>query len=206
MKVIVFGATGQTGRLLVEILAQDGHTVTAFARRPDKVDTLDGKIKVYQGDAMDPKAVTKATQDQDAVLATMGTRSLKKNDLQEVFIRNIVTAMRSTNIQRIIELSAWGAGDSYQYSSLAMKLVRSTLLKNLYDDKDRADALLMESNLDYTIVRPGRLLNKRGRRSVHASLDGKGLSQSISRQDVAIFMAEQLKDASWQHKSPIIGY
>jgi uncharacterized protein YbjT (DUF2867 family) len=206
MKIIVFGATGQTGKQLVNILAREGHTLTAFARNHTKVDTFNGKVTAYQGDARDPEAVARAIQGHDTVLTAMGTRSLQKNDLQEVFMRNLIAAMDNANIKRVIELSAWGAGDSYRQSSPAMKLIRKTLLKNLYDDKDLADALLLASDLDYTIVRPGRLTNKPARGDVHASLNGEGLSQSISRQDVAAFMVGQLSDATWVRKSPLIGY
>lgn len=119
---------------------------------------------------------------------------------------NVVKAMNAEGVRRFIGLSAWGAGDSAGQSSLPFKLARNTLLKYVYDDKNRGEAQIIDSDLDYTLVRPGRLTNGPAKGGVRASLVGKGLSRAIAREDVGAFMVEQLGDPTWTRKSPLIGY
>lgn len=97
------------------------------------------------------------------------------------------------------------ARDSYASVPAVFRLIRSTMLKNVYDDKDRADALLIASGLDYTNVRPPRLTNGPAAGAVRTSADGRGLSKSISRADVAAFLVSQLDDRTWLRQSPVIG-
>ena len=84
MKVLVIGATGQTGRHAVSQLLARGHEVTAFARNPSAVNERREHLRVAQGDARDPDSIDRAMAGQDAVIVTFGPRSLKKDNLQEV--------------------------------------------------------------------------------------------------------------------------
>jgi uncharacterized protein YbjT (DUF2867 family) len=206
MKVLVIGATGATGGEIVKQLVEQGHTVTAFARTPSKVSTYDGKVRVVQGDAHDQASLEKALVGQDAVLSALGPRSLKKDDLQEAFARNLVSSMQMANVSRLVELSAIGAGDSAQQASFPIIVIRKTVLKNMFDDKERGEQLILDSQLNYTLVRPGRLMNGPAKGGVKASLSGKEVSMSMHRADVAQFMIDQLEDNTWVRKAPLIGY
>lgn len=206
MKVVVFGATGGTGRYIVQKLIKAGHYVTVFARSPEKVSATAGIVKIVKGDARDASAVAKAIAGQDAVIAAFGPRSLKRDDLQEVFFRNVIGGMQQAKVHRLVNLSALGAGDSGGQTNTIFKLLRHTLLKNIYDDKNRGEALITTSNIIYTNVRPGRLADKPARGNVKASLTTKGLSLLMNREDVADFMVTQLSSKEWERKSPLIGY
>jgi hypothetical protein len=144
-------------------------------------------------------------QGQDAVLCTFGPRSLRKDDLQEVLMRNLVDAMTKNGVKRIVNLSAWGAGDSDATAHPVFKLFRALLLRHVFRDKERGEALLLRSDLDFVNVRPGRLSNRPARGGVRASLDGRGLGHAITREDTATFMVDQLTSNDWLRKSPIIG-
>ena len=74
MKVLIFGATGGTGRALVEQALEQGHAVTAFARNPAKVQSTHPKLTVAQGNMLDSASVEAAVKGQDAVLSALGTR------------------------------------------------------------------------------------------------------------------------------------
>ena len=93
MKVLVIGATGRTGRHAVRQLLAGGYEVTAFARDPSAVTERNERLRVVQGDARDPASIDRAMHGQDAVLVAFGPRSLKKDDVQEVLMRNLITAM-----------------------------------------------------------------------------------------------------------------
>jgi uncharacterized protein YbjT (DUF2867 family) len=205
MKIAVFGATGLTGRYVVRLLVEGDHRVRVLARDPAGAATFGDGVSVVSGDARDSSAVAQTIEDRDAVISAFGQRSRRKDDLQETFYRNLITAMAQASVQRLVALSALGVGDSYARIPLAFRLIRNTLLKNVYDDKDRADALLIASGLQYTNVRPARLTNGPARGGVRASLDSHGLSNSISRADVAAFLVGQLNDPTWLRQSPLIG-
>ncbi len=206
MKVLVIGATGLTGKLLVQQLLLKGDDVTAFARKPADVTTAHDRLRVAKGDARDLASLEAAVAGQDAVLAAFGPRSLSKDDLQETFDRNLIAAMKKSGVKRLVNLSAWGAGDSRQHSNLIFKVVMGTILKNVFADKDRGEALIIASDLDFTNVRPGQLINDPARGGVKASLDPAGLKPKMTRADLATFMIEQLTSDTWVRKSPLIGY
>ena len=206
MNILVIGATGATGSEIVKQLVEQGHTVTAFARTPSKVTTYGGKVRVVQGEAHDQASLEKAVAGQDAVLSALGPRSLKKDDLQEAFARNLVSSMQMAGVSRLVELSAIGAGDSVKQASFPVIVIRKTVLKNMFDDKERGEKYILDSQLNYTLVRPGRLVNKPAKGGVKASLSGKDVSMSVHRADVAQFMIAQLEDSTWARQAPLSGY
>jgi putative NADH-flavin reductase len=206
MKVLVIGATGATGqRAVLKLLAQ-GDEVTAFARNPAAVTARSERLRIAQGDARDAASLSRAVEGQDAVLVAFGPRSLKKDDLQEVFMRHLVGVMQQHGVKRLVNLSGWGAGDSVQSARFIFRLAKKTVLRNIYADKERGEAILLASPLDYVNVRPARLVNSPARGGVKASRDGAGLQRVMTRDDLADFMVRQLTDATWVRQSPLIGY
>src|SRR5215831_15369559 len=113
MKVLVIGATGLTGTHLVQKLLARGDEVTALVRNPSSYEPKHDHLRVAQGEARDLASLERACAGQDAVISAFGPRGLKKDDLQEVFMKNLIAAMTKSNVKRLINLSAWGAGDSY---------------------------------------------------------------------------------------------
>lgn len=205
MKTLVLGATGMTGQHAVRILLERGDEVTAFARTPSAVPERE-RLRVVQGEARDTASLARAVEGQDAVLSVFGPRSLKKDDLQETFMRNVVEAMTKAGVKRLVNLSAWGAGDSREGAGLMVKIIRATVLRHMFDDKDRGELILLASGLDFVNVRPGRLTNGAARGGVKASLTGEGVKSVLAREDLAGFMVDQLKSDQWVRKSPLIGY
>ena len=206
MNVLVIGATGQTGGLAIKKLLAQGHTVTAYARNPAAITEKHERLKVARGDARDQDALHEALKGQDAVLSALGPRGLKRDDLQEAFMRGLIGAMKSSGVKRLVNLSAWGAGDSHKDAMLVFKIAKATVLRHVFADKDRGEALLFASDVDYVNVRPGRLLNAPARGGVKASLEPKGIKAELTRDDLADFMIAQLASPTWARKSPLIGY
>ena len=207
-KVLVIGATGQTGRHAVAQLLTQGHEVTAFARNPLAITDRSARLRVARGDARDLGSIDRAMQGQDAVLVAFGPRALKKDDVQEVLMRNLITAMEKHSIKRVVNLSAWGsAHDAVPPSNPFVRFFfLPVILRHVIADKRRGENHLFASDLDYTNVCPGFLKNSPGRRGVRASLDGKGFKQIMHREDLAAFMVEQLTSQEWVRKSVVVGY
>lgn len=206
MNILIVGASGATGKELVKQAVARQLKVTALVRSPEKFTLTAPNLRVVKGDATSRESLISAVQGQEAVVVALGPRGLGKTDIQEQFARHIIDAMHQAGITRLINLSAWGGGENSDKMRAGFKVMRYTLLKNVFDDKERGEKLLLESNLDYTMVQPGRLENEPARGNVAGSLDGSELSQSIARADVAAFMLDQLTDTTWSRKSPLIGY
>jgi putative NADH-flavin reductase len=188
-------------------LLAKGHDVTAFARQPAKLTAAD-RLRIVQGDVRDAASLQSAVAGQDAVIATFGPRTLAKTDVQEVFMRHLVTAMEHGHVRRLVNLSAWGSGGgAVPPRSLVVRyFLLPILLRHLLADKERGEAYLFASNLAYTNVCPAQIKDLPARGSVRASTDGAGLEQVMHREDLAQFMVEQLTDDQWIRKCVAIGY
>ena len=207
MKVLVIGATGQTGQLVVkQLVEQRQHKVTVLVRRPSAVETYGNKVAVIRGDATNAADLQRALTGQAAVISTLGTKSLRNNNLETLFMTALTQSVARRSIRRFVNQSGWGAGDSASNDYWLMKLTRRTIMNNIYNDKDRGEALLFASKLPYVNVRPSRLTNGPAKGNVKASLSGHGLGHSISRADVASFLIAQLSDDQWLGQSPLISY
>lgn len=205
MNILLIGATGGTGQEILPRLLAAGHTVTALVRRPEAITTRHEHLVVMPGGVRDLDLVDRAVQGQDAVICAFGPRSLGKDDIQEVMMRNLVAAMTKRGVKRLVNLSAWGAQETQPSISLMQVVLQKVLLRNIFADKMRGEKLLFASALDYVNVCPGRLLNKPARGGVKASADGAGIKHSMTRADLAQWMVEQLTSDIWVRKSPIIG-
>jgi len=205
MKIFLIGATGGTGQQILPLLLEKGHTVTVLVRRPEAIAAKHEHLVIIPGNMRDPDMVNRAVQGKDAVISAFGPRSLKKDDIQEVMMRNLVAAMTKGGVKRLVNLSAWGSNEMHKTISLMQVILQGILLRNVFDDKKHGEKLLFASNLDYINVCPGRLLNKPARGGVKASIDGTGIKHSVTRADLAQWMVEQLTSDTWLRKSPVIG-
>jgi len=208
MKVLVIGATGQTGRHAVRQLLDRSDEVTAFARNPAAVTETSDRLHVVQGDARDAESIDRAVRGQDAVLVAFGGRSLKKDDVQEVLMRNLIEAMAKHGVRRPVNLSAWGSGGAAvpPANLFARYFFLPVVLRHVMADKRRGEAYLFASALDYVNVCPAFLKNAPARGGVKASIDGRGLKQYMHREDLATFMVAQLTENRWVRKCVVIGY
>jgi putative NADH-flavin reductase len=161
MKVLVIGATGGTGRHVVNKLLDQGHEVTAWVRNPAAVEITHDRMRIAQGEARDPASIDRAVLGQDAVVVAFGPRSLKKDNVQEVLFKNLTEAMTRHGVKRIINLSAWGLNNPKAMRSTVFfeYFFRPLFLRHVWADKERAESILKSSGLDYINIQPGRLLD-----------------------------------------------
>lgn len=209
MKIVVFGATGGTGRELVGQALERGHDVTAQARSPEKLAELAHEhLEVVQGDVLAPTDVERAVTGQDAVLCAIGAGA-ERSTLREDGTRNIVAAMEATGVRRLVCLSSLGVGDSRANLGFFTKhVVVGIFLRHAFADHERQEAVIRNSSLDWTIVRPPHL--KEGPRTGEyrhgfAPTD-RDIQGWISRADVADFMLNQLDSDTYLRRSPGVSY
>lgn len=203
MRLVIFGATGGSGSELLRQALEAGHEVTAFARRPAALKVTRPDLRVLQGDALDPRAVSEAVAGQNAVLYAIGTNRRSPVTVCSESTRHILAAMREHGVRRFVCLSAYGASETRD-AALYSKVLRA-LIRRRVEDKDRQEALVRESGLEWVLVRPPLLTNgpRRGRYRVGMDLPIK-LFSSVSRADVAAFMLRQLEDDTYLRQAPTI--
>ena len=207
MKVLIIGATGGTGRILLEKAVEQGHQVTALARDPSAVAPRDHRPRVLRGNVLDPDAVEAAVAGQDAVLSALGTRSTKPTTLFSESTRNVISAMDKHGARRLVCITGIGVGDSKGHVGfLYDKIIRPFVVKNVYEDKERQERAIRQSDLDWVIVRPARLTDEPAKGEYRVYLGGSYTAKTISRADVAAFMLAQLTDDTYVRKTPVISY
>jgi len=205
MNIIIFGATGPSGRLIVEQALEQGHNVTAFARNPDAVKIHNDKLTVIKGDILDPSAVENAISGKDAVLSALGVRKLGKNTILSEGTKNIIAAMENHGVKRLVCMTSLGVGDSKdQPAWLFRAIIRPLLLRNVFIDKEEQERLVKASKLDWIIVRPAGLTNgpRTGSYKHWVGELKAPITNRISRADVADFMLKQLTDETYLRKTP----
>ena len=210
MKVIIFGSTGGTGRQLVKQAFEQGHTVTAFARSPEKVTLKHENLQVVQGDVLDYPSVELAINGHDVVLCSLGLPAIMdKSNLRASGTKNIIRAMEKTGVKRLVCQSSNGVGDTRANLPFLYKFfIVPFMLRRVFADHEIQETYIKKSQLDWTIVRPVALTEgaHTGVYQHGYTAENKTVTYKISRADVADFMLRQLSDNRYLHKTPSISY
>lgn len=210
MKIVVFGATGGVGKHLLELALAQGHEVTAFARNPAAVTGKDPKLKVVQGDARDAAAVAAAVAGQDVVVSTLGPsgRDPKKNGSMTICSEatpHILAAMKQHGVRRFLCVSSVGIGDSKAHAGFLLnKIFAPLFLKEPFADKEKQEAQVMATDLDWIIIRPSGLHDGPAKGKYKVAMNGP-VPARIARADVADFLVKQLTGTEYVRKAPSIG-
>lgn len=210
MRLIVFGATGATGRCLVEAGLARGHRVTAVARSPEKLGMQHERLHVARGDVRNLESIAPLMAEHDIVLSALGAPVGREPvTLYSQGITTILDAMHAHHVQRIICVSAGGTkvGIDDNNPWLFEHVITPLFLARIFDDMRRMEELLMQSDTQWTIVRPPQLLNTpaTGRYRVGQAYSlPKG--RQISRADLANFMLESAEQQKYIREAVAIAY
>lgn len=211
MKVIIFGATGFAGQaVLKEALAQN-HQVTILVRNKSAISIPDKSLTIIEGNVLDRKKVSEALANQEAVIQCLGAGGksiVQPNTFISDATKIIVEEMEKLEVKRLIAMSNVGAGNSIGFLPWYFtKIILPRFMKWLkvvIDDKNRMEPMIMNSQLNWTIVRCPNIVDKPAKGRCHATLDGKGLKLSITLGDMAAFLVQQLTDGRFSKQAPSI--
>ncbi len=207
MKILVSGATGPTGQLIVKYAIEQKHQVVALVRSVSRAHGLVG-AQLVEGDARDEAVLNHAMTGCDAVISALGTSMspFREVTLLSTATKALVNVMTRQGVQRLVCITGMGAGDSRGHGGFFFDhLFQPLMLGQVYKDKDRQERIISASALDWVIIRPSVLNDKPATGNVRALTDLSDFhGGAISRADVARFAVQQLTPAKWIHQSPLI--
>lgn len=204
MKITVFGATGGTGKQVVEQALAAGHHVTALVRDPAKLAINNPALTVRRGNVLEPEDVFNAVSGAEAVIVSLGSTANNPDGVVAKGTANVVDAMQKAGVARLIVVTSLGVGESKDQVPFFFKALMATALRKTMQDKEAQEKLVKASGLDWTIVRPGGLTDGPRTGQYRYGLDPKLVAGQVSRADVAEFVLKQLTDTQFLRKAPAI--
>ena len=212
MKVLVVGATGGSGRAATEALLAAGHEVTAFARHAERLAVRSERLRLVNGDAMNPADVDAAVRGQDAVVVTLG---ISENPLRVRMLgpartplqvrsagtRNVIAAMRRHGVRRLVAQTSYGVGSTRDRLRLVDRLFFELLLKPQIADTEVQDREVSGSGLDWVIAQPVHLTDEARDEDPFVSASGQTGRMKVSRRSVGRFLARAVREPALVGKS-----
>ena len=211
MNVLIFGAGGRTGQQLVLQALAMGHGVTAIVRRPEQFTLSFDRLRAVSGDALNRASFAMALDGQEAVISALGVTGLRNSLRPMTFYadtaRNILDEMQAHGVRRFVGITSVGVEHSPS-NPLWYRLTLQRLLRHKYGDMANMEAVLKQSGLQWTIVRPTRLTNEPLTQVYRADASGQvsNAASSISRPDVADFCLQHLSRPEYFNQTYALSY
>lgn len=207
MKLLLLGATGRTGKHLLEAALAGGHEVIVVVRDRNKLQPHTA-LKVIEGNVMQESILLQAAKECEAIISVLNIsrtsdfpwaplRSPK--NLLSASTAAIIHVAQKLSIARIVYCSAWGAAESKKDIPAWFRFfINNSNIGPAYKDHERAEALLVASSLDYSIVRPTGLINSWKEKPVLVSVDNNPKPHlTISRRNLAHFLLRIAEHGSY---------
>lgn len=210
MKVIVFGSTGTIGTHLINQSLEKGYQVTAFCRDKAKLsDIVHPNLTTVEGDVFNSEDVNSAVKGQDVVIITLGSGKSRKSIVRSKGTKNIITAMQTHGVKRLICQTTLGAGESNENLNFFWKRIMfGWFLKQVFLDHELQEEYVKSSKLDWTIIRPAAFTDgEKTENYLHGfSPTNKSIKLKISRADVADFILKQIGNQQYIRQTPGLSY
>lgn len=210
MKIVIFGANGATGHILTRQALAGGYTVTAVTRHPEAFPFQHEQLRVTRGDVYDASDVAQAVAGQDAVLSTLGVPfSRKPISVYSTGMEHIIQAMKNHGVRRLVCVSSsatdpqtryLSSGGGFVFEKVLKPVVINTIGRTTYADMEQMETLVMNSGLDWVIVRPSGLFET-PEVTDYRMAETHISRQFTSRADLADCMLQQLTSDQYLRKA-----
>lgn len=201
-RIFLIGGTGGTGLCFLQQALDAGHSVTLYARNPAKCTIQHASLNVVKGELTNVEAMQRGLEGCDISVFTAGVMSKKPTTVISDGVKNALTATEAAGVKRFIAVTSLGLGDTWKQALWSFrKVIVPLFIKGSFADKQLEEEYIMKSNLDWTIIRPARLLDKAPSRNYRFGLDPT-IQGRVARDDVAHFMMTQLDDDTFIRKTP----
>lgn len=207
MKLIVFGATGGTGRHVVEQALARGHEVTAFARTPGRLGIQHPQLTLHQGDVTDAGAVRAAVAGQEAAISTLAPSRGSPADLMQTAARHLTGAMQAAGVTRLIVTSGAGVRSEKDAGDPPAARIMLGLLKwlagGVLEDSQKGVEIVRASDLDWTVIRFPRLGDGPGTGRYQIGYERPGFAL-LPRADAARALLDELERGGYIREMPVV--
>jgi putative NADH-flavin reductase len=208
MRLLVLGATGSVGRLVVQEAVKRRHEITALVRSPQKLGEWATRVKAVQGDALDSDALGASVAGQDAVIYVLGAGNVRHTTLFSDSTRVLLTEMERHSVRRLLCVTGVGAGETKGHGGfLYDRILYPLFTKGIYEDKNRQEDLIRQSQTDWTLVRPAAFRSQTPLGPLRVVTDVAGVTlRKISRLEVATFLVDELEQNRYVRQAVFIGH
>lgn len=206
--IALFGATGPTGRHIIEEALKQGYNLSVYTRDAKKLASFAGRVEIVVGDLQDQSAIAKCVQGADAVISALGPNSLKVRGDKPIMhgLSNIIAAMKHAGVRRLVQISTAAYRDPKDGSAFkthAFVLLFRVIARKGYEDIKATGELIADSDLDWTLVRIPNLKDGPADGSVDVGWYGKTkLGMTLSRGNLAKFLVDQVTDKKFVRAAP----
>lgn len=213
--ILLLGATGRTGKEVLLQALDRGYHVSALVRDSRKIDIESPRLKIIEGDTRLPADLNRAIVGCEAVISCLNIS--RKSDFPwsplrtpknflSLTMKSLINTCKEHGVKRLIFTSAWGVGDSRPYTpGWFAWFIDNSNLSAAYMEHERQEAMVKNSGLDWTIIRPVGLVNRKKIKPVRYILNNEGKpALTISRKDTARFILDALPDNAFYQRIPVI--
>ncbi|SMO42425.1 Putative NADH-flavin reductase [Chryseobacterium rhizoplanae] len=204
-KIAVIGGTGKSGQYLVKNLLEKGYSLKLLVRHPENFTIQNSLIEVVKGDVRYEAAVRSLIEGTDIVMSTLGQPKGEKSIFSDA-AKNIIGAMNHHGISRYMVTTGLSVNTLFDQKNERVKMATDWMYQNYPEttaDKQKEYEILMESNLDWTLVRlPLIHLTEESFKTETSLTDCQG--ENISASDLAEFLASQIENSEYIRKSPFL--
>jgi uncharacterized protein YbjT (DUF2867 family) len=215
MKILLLGATGRTGKWVLEEAIHRGHIVHALVRKAAKVKLTNGQLTLFEGTPTDPVALEKAMQGCEAILSAINISRTNDfpwaplrtpKDFLSASMKNMISLAPKHNIRRIIFISAWGVAETRgDIPGWFRWFIEHSNIRYPYADHAVQEELIKASTLDFTSIRPVGLTNSKKDKSITVTLNNTPKpSLIIPRRMLAKFMLDTLEKNWYVREMPVV--
>jgi putative NADH-flavin reductase len=188
MRIAVFGASGRTGRLVVDQGLERGHEIVALVRDSSRFDESHERLEVVEGDALDPDAVVSALRGSDAAISVVSLARPEDEPQHSEATRTIVGAAKAEGVRRIVVTA-----NNHVFHDDEVPEELAAFAREHRRNRD----LLRASGLDWTIVASPTLGNEEATGSIAVSVDEKAPGRQTAREDLATAALDALGNDDW---------
>lgn len=206
MKILIIGATGSIGGAALAATLDAGHEVTVVARSPDKLASVRDRVRIVEGDAGDPALIESAITGQDAVISAIGSSpNAAEPDTPASLMRGVIAAMDGAGVRRLVGLAGGAVNVPGEKKSLSSRLTSGLvrqLARNVVEAKQREFAVVQASDLDWTMIRPPRVVHgdPTGRVVIGPRMHGF----RVTNGDVGVAMVKLAEGSDWLRQAPYV--
>ncbi|MEZ7661730.1 NAD(P)-dependent oxidoreductase [Rothia dentocariosa] len=192
MKILVLGASGRTGSIFTRKALEEGHMVTAYVRNPDKTVELLGEhqnLMIVPGALNDSERLATISSGQDVMVSILGQKATVREFLSTTFMQKRLPLIMGAGVKHCVIMSAYGVGDTLRSASFFMRVGCKIMMRSIFTDRAKADAMVAKYQPYISRVHPGLLTDKPGKGGVKvfdvASVARVPGIPMIAREDVA---------------------